>query len=137
MTKALKVVMIVYGIVHIFLGLFDIFAHDLVAKMFGFTQVPSYVNWMGEVIGALFTAIGFWVVVASRDPLRNINWVKLIITTASLVLVVGVHSVLVGYVQFSQVGASIVLAGIFVAALLACYPWRAARIVEKAPSKTP
>lgn len=130
MLKALKVVMIVYGVVHILLGLMDITMHELVATLYGFGEVARYVNWMGEVIGALFIAIGVWVIFAARDPIRHINWVKFAITTSSLVLVVSVHSILVGYVQFSQVGGSIVLAGIFVVALLASYPWRMARSVE-------
>ncbi len=134
MLKALKVVMIVYGVVHILLGLMDLTMHDLVAALYGFGEVARYVNWMGEVIGAIFIAMGVWVIVAARDPLRHIYWVKFAITASSLVLVVGVHSIFVGYVDFSQVGGSIVLAGIFAVALLASYPWRVARSGEQALS---
>ena len=130
MVKALKVVMIVYGALMILMGLLDITMHDLVAKMYGFGEVASYAKWMGEVIGAIFIAIGVWVIVAGRDPLRHINWVKFVITVSLLAVVVSVHSILVGYVDFSQIKVSIIFDGIFAVAFLALYPWRAARSGE-------
>jgi hypothetical protein len=95
--------------------------------MYGFGEVASYVNWMGEIIGAMFIAIGVWVIAAGRDPLRHINWVKFVITVSLLAVVVSAHSILVGYVDFNQVAGSIIFDGIFAVALLALYPWRAAR----------
>ena len=130
MIKALKVVLIVYGALMILMGLLDITAHDLVTEMYGFGEVASYVKWMGELIGAIFIAIGVWVIVAGRDPLRHINWVKFVITVSLLAEVVHIHSILVGYVSFSQVGGGIIFDGIFAVALLALYPWRAARSSE-------
>ena len=126
MIKALKIVMIIYGVLLILMGLLDITMHDLVIQMYGFSEGPSYVLWMGEVIGALFIAIGVWVIVAGRDPLRNIYWVKLVITVCILGLAVTIHSILVGYVDFSQVVGSIIYDGVFAVAFLALYPWRAA-----------
>ena len=131
MIKALKVVMIVYGVVLILMGLLDIFAQDVVIEMYGFGEVASYVKWMGEVIGAAFIAIGVWVVVAGRDPLQHICWVKFVITKALLTLVVTVHSVIVGYVDFNQVGVGIIFDAVFAAAFLALYPWRAARLSKQ------
>jgi hypothetical protein len=130
MIKALKVVMIVYGVILICGGLMDIFAHDVVIRMYGLTEVASFVKWMGEIIGAAFIAIGVWVVAASRDPLRDITWVKLVITKGLLTVVVTVHSIIAGFVDFSQVGQIIILDAVFAVAFLVLYPWRAARISE-------
>jgi hypothetical protein len=130
MIKALKVVLIIYGVLMILTGLLEITMHDLVAEMYGFGEVPSYVNWMGEIIGAVFIAIGVWVIVAGRDPLRHINWVKFVITMSLLAVAVGVHSIIVGYVTFSQIAGQIIFDGIFAVALLALYPWRTARSDE-------
>lgn len=127
MLKALKVVLVYYGILHILLGLIDITAHDLVANMYGFGEAARYVNWMGEVIGAAFIAIGVWVIVAARDPVRHIDWVKFAITFSGLVLVVSVHSIIVGYVDFSQIMGSVILPAVNIVLLLAFYPWRLAK----------
>lgn len=126
MLKALKVVLIVYGAIRILMGLMDITMHDFVAQMYGFGEIASYAKWMGEIIGAIFIAIGVWVIVAGRDPLRNIYWVKFIITMSLLGVAVTVHSIISGYVDFSQVGVAIIFDGIFAVAFFALYPWRLA-----------
>ena len=127
MIRALKVVMIVYGVMLILVGLMDIFAHDTVIKMFGITGAASYVKWLGEVIGALYIAIGVWIIAAGRDPLRNISWLKFVILKCILLVVITAHSILAGFVDFSQVGQMIIIYGIFAVVFLALYPWRAAR----------
>ncbi len=130
MTGALKVVMIVYGVVLVIMGLMNMTMHDLVSGLYGIGQMPGFVLWMGSIIGALLLSIGVWVIVAGRDPLRNIYLVKLIITKAILGVVVTVYAILVGYVEFSQVGGIIILDAVFAVALLALYPWRAASLEE-------
>ena len=131
MLKALKVVMTVYVVVHVLLGLIDITMHDFMATLLRISDVPSYVNWMEEVTGAIFIALGVWIAIAARDPIQHIRWVKFAITASSLILIVSVHSILAGYVEFSQVAISIVVPVIFVVALLVCYPWRLARRGEQ------
>jgi hypothetical protein len=130
MIRALRVTMIIYGAVLILGGLLDIFAHEVVIAMYGLSEVASYVKWMGEIIGAAFISVGVWVIVAGRDPLRNIYWVKLVITKSILTVVVTVHSIIVGFVDFSQVGGVLILDAVFVVAFLGFYPWRAARVSE-------
>ena len=136
MIRALKVVMIVYGAITILMGLLDITMHDLVAQMYGFDEVASYAKWMGWMICAIFIAIGVWVIVAGRGPLQHINWVKFVITMSILAVVVSVHSILVGYVGFSQIGGAII-DGIFAVAFLALYSWRAVWYPASAAMKYP
>ena len=130
MVKALKVVMIVYGLIILLIGLANIVIPDQVAKMYGIEEIPAYVKWLAAVMGAVFIAAGVWVIAAGRDPLRHIYWVKFVITKSVLSVVVTVYSILVGYVDFSQVGGVIILDGIFAVAFLALYPWRAAQSGE-------
>ena len=127
MVTALKVALIVYGAIRILMGLVDITMPELVANMYGFGEMAGYAKWMGEVIGAIFIAIGFWVIVAGRDPMRHINWLNFVITVSLLGVAVTIHSVIMGYVDFSQVIVVIIYDGIFAVAFLALYPWRAAR----------
>ena len=73
--------------------------------------------------GAVFIAAGVWVIVAARDLLRHINWVRFEITKSILVPIVTVYSIIQGYVHFSQVGMILILFAVFAVALLAFYPW--------------
>ncbi|MFX0046510.1 MAG: hypothetical protein ACFE8Z_11735, partial [Candidatus Hermodarchaeota archaeon] len=121
---------IIFGAIMILIGLLDITMHDLVAKMYGFSEAASHVNWMGEIIGAMAIAIGVWSIITGRYPLSNINWLKFVITTLLLALAVSVHSILAGYVEFSQIGRSIIFYSIFAVAFLVLYPWRAGRTTQ-------
>jgi hypothetical protein len=69
--------------------------------------------------------VGVWVIVASRDPLRHISWVKFVITMSIIAVIAGVYSIIQGYVEFSQVMVSTLFDGISAVVFLALYPWRA------------
>jgi hypothetical protein len=45
-------------------------------------------------------------------------------------VLVTIHSIVAGFVDFGQVGQLIILYGIFAVLFLALYPWRAARRSE-------
>ena len=108
MVKALKVVMIVYGVVLILLGLASIIMPDKGAELTGFGEIADYTKWYMAVLGAGFIAAGIWIIVAGRNPLRNIIWVKYVITLPILLLVTNIYSIFKGYVDFGQVSAHIV-----------------------------
>ena len=130
MIRALKVVMIVIGVILILIGLSNIFMPDQIGKMHGFTESIGPLRWLAAVLGAIFIAIGVWAIAASRDPLRNIYMVKLLITANVLLLVVNLYSTFQGYLDFSAALPHIILDVVFAVALLVLYPWRAARISE-------
>lgn len=133
MVRGLKIALVIYGALTIVLGLMDITMHELVAQMFSFRQAPIYVNWMGELIGAIFIAIGVWVIIAARDPIQHINWVKFVITMSILAVAVSAHSIIVGYVSFSQIQGPMVFDSISAVAFLVLYPWRVARAGREVP----
>ena len=80
MIKALKVVMIVFGVLLILMGIINLFMPEQWAEMHGMGGGPSYVKWMAALSGVFVITVGFWVIVAGRDPIRHINWVKFLIT---------------------------------------------------------
>ena len=126
MIKALKVTMIVWGIIGILYGLVYILAPTQYSDMFGFEKGPEYVLGLVASLGGCFIAGSVFVIAAARDPLRNISWVKFAILFNFIGLVIGLYSVIRGYVDFAQAGTGIILYAIFAVAFLALYPYRAA-----------
>ncbi len=124
MLKALSIVMIVFGAIGILFGLSDIIAPEQGAKLFGFGEAPDYVRWIAAMAGASYVAAGSWVIVAARNPIRHILWVKYLITKSLLFTVVTAYTLIRGYVSFSQVGALLILFAVFAVLFLVFYPWR-------------
>lgn len=127
MIRGLKVALIVYGAINILFGLTFMVAPYQIASMMGFGEIADYVPYLMALCGVSFIVPWVWLIVAGRDPLRHITWVKFAITWSILMLVAGLYSVVQGAVNFSQVGPGIILDGVFAAAFLVFYPWRAAR----------
>jgi len=126
MTKALKVTMIVWGILGILFGLAYIFIPRGLGTMAGFEEGPAYVKYVLAWLGGGFISVSVFLIIAARDPLRHINWVKLAILWCGLNVVLALVSIMRGYVDFGQAGMGIVLNAVFLAAFLAFYPWRRA-----------
>ena len=72
-----------------------------------------------------------FIIAAARDPLRHISWVKFAILASALLLVIDLYSAIQGYVTFSQEIMGIIMQAIFLAAFLAFYPWRAAKVASR------
>ncbi len=130
MLKALKVTMIVWGVIHILLGLVLIVAPHQAASMMGFGEIAGFGMYVATLWGAALLAASIWIIVAGRNPLRHITWVKFVILLSLLGLVVQLYSVLQGAVDFSQAGVGIIEDAVFAAAFLIFYPWRAARVSQ-------
>ena len=127
MIRGLKVVLIVWGVLHILLGLALIVVPYQAASMMGFGEIADYVPYLMAMVGICFIAPGVWLVVAGRDPLQHITWVKFAILWSILGLVVQLYSVMQGAVDFSQAGVGIIEDAVFAVAFLALYPYSAAR----------
>ena len=127
MIRALKVALIVWGVIHIVLGLALILAPSQTASMMGFAEIANAGIYTATLWGATLLAASVWIIVAGRDPLRHITWVKFVILLSLLGLVVQLFSVVQGAVDFSQAGVGIIQDAVFAAAFLVFYPWRAAR----------
>ncbi len=128
MIRALKVTLIVWGVLGILFGLAFILTPRELGQMFGYsTEGPKYMLHFLASQGIFLIAPSVFLIAAARDPLRHIYWVKFAILEALLMIVIDLYSVSQGYVGFGQAGTGIILNAVFAAAFLAFYPWRVAR----------
>ena len=127
MVRGLKVALILFGAISILSGLAHIIVPYQLASMVGFGEIADYVPYLMAMVGICFIAPGVWLIVAGRDPLKHITWVKFAILWSILAVVAGLYSIIQGAVNFSQVGMVIILDAVFAVAFLALYPYRAAR----------
>jgi hypothetical protein len=130
MSTALKVVLIVYGAVLLLMGLFGIILPEQISEMFGVEEVNDNIIYMAMAVSVFSLAVGIWILIAARDLLRNIIWVKFSITVAAFSAVLLAYSSIKGYVEFIQVLPAIILWIIFIVLFLVFYPWREARASE-------
>ena len=127
MLKALKVTMIIWAVLHIVLGLAFILVPEQLGEMFGYsTEGPEYMLSFLASLGVCMIAPAVFVIIAAKDPIKHILWVKFAILAAALGLVIELYSVIQGYITFSQAAMGIILPAIFTAAFLVFYPWRRA-----------
>ena len=124
MKRALKIIMIIFGLVLVLEGLLDIVIPDKRASFIGSGGSARSVMFYMTILGATWVAAGFWVMAAGRNPSRHINWVKFAITLPILLSIVLVFSIVRGYVGLEQVAIDLVLDVAFALAFLALYPWR-------------
>ncbi len=130
MIKALRVVLIVYGVILLVMGLGGIIFPDQISGLFGIEEVTDDIIYLAVIVSAFSISLGIWLIIAGRDPLGNIYWVKFAITKTVLFVVVELYLIIQGYVDFNQIVAAIILDGVFAVLFLALYPWRVARISE-------
>ena len=129
MTRALKVTMILYAASGILFGLAFIFVPRQLGSMLGHESGPAYVAALTAELGASFISACVFLIIASRDPIKHILWVRYAILFAILMLAASLYSFFMGSLTFNQAGVGIIHA-IFAAALLTFYPWRRSRIRE-------
>ena len=130
MIKPLKVTMIVYAVIGILFGLAYIFVPRQLAAMFGHEAMPALAAALAAALGASFVSACIFLIIAARDPLKHILWVKYAIVFAILMLAAELYSLILGYSDLSQAGTGIIIHAVFAAALVAFYPWRTAQSGE-------
>ena len=130
MSTALKVVLIVYGVVLLLMGLVGIILPEQVSRMFGVEEVNDSIIYLAMSVSVFSLVSGIWILVAARDLLRNIIWVKFSITMAGLSAVLLGYSSIKDYIDFMQVLPAIILWVIFIVLFLVFYPWKGARADE-------
>ena len=123
-------ILIVYGALYLVMGLGGIILSDQVSGLFGIEEVTDDITYLAMIISVFSISAGVWLIIAGRDPLGNIYWVKFAITKAVLFVVVELYLIIQGYVDFNQIVAAIILDGVFAVLFLALYPWRVARVSQ-------
>jgi len=119
MMKALKITMGTYGI-----------GGTLVGFLYIFTPQED----VRKVLGASLLAVGIFLVIAARDPIRNILWVRFAIVFALLFTAVSIYLGAVVRGEFRSVLDGIFIHGTFAVLLLILYPRKKVRAGEQAPS---
>lgn len=127
MIRALKVVLIVFAGVEILMGLALVFSPDKLASMGGVSEVAGYLKYIMALLGICLIVPSVFLIIAARDPLRHINWVKFAIVWFILATVAGLYSIVKGDVEFSHAGTLIIIHAVFAVVLLALYPYRTAK----------
>ena len=130
MIKVLRVVMVVYGAILLVMGLGGLIFPDQISGLFGIEEVTGVIIYLTAIVSTFSIAIGIWLIIAGRDPVGNIYWVKFAITKVVLFVVVELYLIFQGYIDFNQIAVGIILDGVFAVLFLAFYPWRAERISE-------
>jgi O-antigen/teichoic acid export membrane protein len=125
MIRALKAALIVVGVIEILLGLSLVFVPGQAAS--GVSEVSGYLIYIMASLGICLIVFGVFLIVAARDPLRHINWVKYAIVLCILGALAGLYSVVQGAVGFSQAGMQIIMDAVFAVVFLALYPYKAAK----------
>ena len=130
MIKPLKATMILYAVIGILFGLAYIFVPRQLAAMFGHDTLPTLAGALTAALGVSFVSACIFLIIAARDPIKHILWVKYAIVFAILMLAAELYSVILGHITLGQALTAIIIHAVFAAALLAFYPWRAARSGE-------
>ena len=123
MIKALRVIMIVYAAIGILFGLTFVFLPSIVAGMFGLEEIPPSTSAIGVVLGASFVSACIFLIIAARDPLKNLLFVRYAIVFAILSFAAELYNGLIAYEDFSQAAEGIVIHGLFAVLFLVFYPW--------------
>ncbi len=122
--KALKVLLVVIGVVRIALGLFVLILPGQFLETLGPGTLSDSARFFMGAAGAAWIAAGVWAIAAVRDLTRNIIFVKFAITLELLNVAGLVYTGAAGYLAFSDMAVPIALAGAFAVLLLIFYPWR-------------
>ena len=127
MIRSLRVTMIVYAVIGILFGLAYILIPHQLADMFGYEEGPAHVAAFAVALGISFVAACYFIIIAARDPIKHILWVKYAIVFAILMFTAELYSFIKGYLTLGQAGMGIIMHAVFAVALLIFYPWRAAK----------
>ena len=127
MVKALKVTMIVYAVIGLLFGLAYIFIPRQLGTMFGYEEGPASTAALAVGLGVSLVAACIFLIIAARDPLKHILFVKYAIVFSILMFAAELYSPIVGYVEFGQALMGIIIHAVFAAALLIFYPRKAVK----------
>jgi hypothetical protein len=125
MIKALKVTMSVYAVIGILFGLTMILIPEQMGKWFNAPALSDYEKFLTASIGVANIAAAVFIIMAARNPMSNISWVKFAIVWALFWVVTILYALARGYIDFSQEGVALIIHIVFAILFLVFYPWRA------------
>ena len=127
MIRALKVLLIVFGVYGILMGFMLVILPEQAAVSVGVNNPTGYLIYALISLGMCLIVPSVFLIIAARDPVKHINWVKFAIVWGFLGAAGGLYAVLRGVVPFGQVAVQIIMDFIFAVVILALYPFKAAK----------
>ena len=124
MTKALRVTMVVYSVLGILFGLSMIFIPDQMAEWFNAPALIDYEKFLTASLGVANIAAAVFIILAARDPIKHISWVKFAIVWALIWVASILYALGRGYVDFSQEGVTLIIHIVFAVLFFIFYPWK-------------
>lgn len=122
MIRALKGVLVVFGLVEIVLGVLVLFFPEQAAS--GVDELSGYLKYTMASLGICLIVPGVFLILAAWNPLRHINWVRFAIVWSVLGFAIGLYAIAHGDVEFSEAGIPLIIDAVFAVAFLALYPYR-------------
>jgi len=122
--KLLKVVLNADGFVLVLIGLLLMFASNLMFDIFNMPEMPTAINYITCMWGALMATMGVGYFLAARNPHLATNWVIVGIFRAIFEVVVSVYYVVIKAVSTQNAWLGMALAAWFALAYLVLYPYR-------------
>jgi hypothetical protein len=126
MKKGLQITMILWAAIGILFGLEFLFAPGLVYASTGLQEIPAGVTFFLALLGNMYIVSSFFVLLAARDPLKQILWVQMAMAGSLLDMLAALYFIFRGFIPFNQSGITVIINVILLTAFLAFYPWRKA-----------
>ena len=80
----LQISLIVVGVAQIFFGVAFTFAPEKFSGLLGLSTAPQWAYWMFSMFGARSFAFAYGMLLAARDPMKHIHWIKAMIAVVCL-----------------------------------------------------
>lgn len=119
--KTLKITLRVIGVVQLILGAL-LLVPGLFASIVGLEQAPEWVNWMLAMFAARSIGFGYGMLVAARNPARNLAWIKAMIGIQAIDWIATIAYLTAGAVTISQVTTAAFLPLVFIVILTRTAP---------------
>src|ERR1051326_5441960 len=134
--RALRVTLVVIGIVQVFFGLPFVVAPGLFSLFLHLPSAPAWTTWFFVMNGARFLALAYGMFLAARDPVKHVAWINAMIAIQVLDWLGTIYSIVTGAITLAQAATASFLPVIFPVALLIWYP-RVPKKAEVQPSLRP
>jgi hypothetical protein len=135
MTNVLKPLLWIYGIILTLVGVGCVAIPGWGAKTFyGIEELTNGGLFYATMMGSLFIPMGIWLINVSRDPVKNITWIKFVLLKIAVWLVVEIYTLIKGYIEpGATVITLFVVDFIFGLAFLIFYPRKIKSGLANAP----
>jgi hypothetical protein len=122
MARALKVLLYLYGLIFIVDALFFIFFQNQTSSFLKMDKFNDTTAFFVMQLGVVYLAIGIWLIIAGRNPLKHLHWIKFIFTLLPIGIAAIIYAYVKDYIGLSILGPMTALDVIIVICLAVFYP---------------